>query len=86
MPSFLVETYLSRSQTAKRVERERRARSSAEQLTRTGTSVSFAGSIHIPHDEICFFIFDAPTGRDAALAAHRAGLDPFRIVEATASS
>jgi hypothetical protein len=37
----------------------------------------------VPEDEICFFIVDAPSGRDAALVAQRAGLDPIRIVEAS---
>ena len=42
-------------------------------------------SIHVPEDEICFFVFEAPSGRDAALAAERAGLDAFRVVEAVSS-
>ena len=33
----------------------------------------------------CFFVFDAPSGRDAALTAERAELDPIRIVEAVSS-
>ena len=49
------------------------------------TRVRFEHSIHVPEDEICFFVFDAPSGRDAALAAQRAGLDPFRVVEAISS-
>ena len=36
----------------------------------------------MPEDEICFFVVDAPSGREAALVAERAELDPFRIVEA----
>ncbi len=47
--------------------------------------VRFERSIHVPEDEICFFIFDAPSGRDAALVAQRAELDPIRIVEAISS-
>ena len=85
MPSFLVETYLGRANGAERGRRERRARATAERMTQAGTRVTFDGSIHIPQDEMCFFVFDAPTGRDAALAAHRARLDPFRVVEAIAS-
>jgi hypothetical protein len=82
MPSFLVETYLARGIAGERSARERRARSAAAELTRAHVPVSFDRSIHIPEDEICFFVFDAPTGRDAALAAERAGLDPLRVVEA----
>ena len=85
MPSYLVETYLSRGQAGERAARERRARSAAEELTRESIRVRFDQSIHVPEDEICFFVFDAPSGREAALAAQRAGLDPFRVVEAVSS-
>ena len=82
VPSYLVETYLARGAAGERAARERRARSAAEELTREATRVRFDRSIHVPEDEICFFVFDAPSGRDAALAAQRAGLDPVRVVEA----
>jgi hypothetical protein len=36
-------------------------------------------------DEICFFVFDAQSGREAAVAAQRAALDPFRVLEAVSS-
>lgn len=85
MPSYLVEAYLARGDVAGRAARERRARSAAEELTRQGTRVRFNRTIHIPEDEICFFVFDAPSGRDAALAAQRAELAPLRVVEAVSS-
>ena len=85
MPSYLVETYLARGQAGERSTRERRATAAAEQLTRERTCVRFERSIHVPEDEICFFVFDAPSSRDAALAAQRAGLDPFRVVEVISS-
>lgn len=85
MPSYLVETYLARGGAGERTTRERRARSVAEELTREGTRIRFDRSIHVPEDEICFFVFDAPSGRDAALAAQRAELDPIRVVEAVSS-
>jgi hypothetical protein len=85
MPSYLVETFLARGADVDRAERERRARSASEQLTRAGTLVGFDRAIHVPEDEICFFVFDAPSRRDAALAAQRAGLDPVRVVEAVSS-
>ena len=85
MPGFLVETYLARGDAGALTARERRARSAAEQLAQAGTPVRFERAIHIPGDELCFFVFDAPSGRDAALAAQRAGLDPFRVVEAVIS-
>ena len=85
MPSFLVETFLARGAAGERQERERRAASAAEALMREGTDVRFGGSIHVPEDEICFFTFEAPSGREAALAAERAGLGPLRVVEAISS-
>ena len=85
MPSFLVETFLARGDAGERAARERRARSAAEELTREGTHVRFDRSISVPEDEICFFVFDAPSAREAALVAQRAGLEPFRVVEAVPS-
>ena len=85
VPSYLVETYLSRNQAGERDARERRARSAVEELTQEGKRVRFERSIYVPEDELCFFVFDAPSGRDAALAAQSAGLEPIRVVEAVPS-
>ena len=62
-----------------------RARSVAAELTDQGTPVRFDRTIHLPEDEICFFVFDAASGRDVALAAQRAELGPLRVVEAISS-
>jgi hypothetical protein len=85
VPSYLVETYLARSQAGERAARERRARSATVEATPETASVRFERSIYVPEDEICFFVFDAPSGREAALAAQRAGLEPIRVVEAISS-
>ena len=85
MPSYLVETFLPRGGAGERTARERRAHSAAEELARRGTRVRFDLTIHVPEDEICFFVFVAPTSRDAALAAQLAGLGPLRVVEAVSS-
>ncbi len=85
MPSYLVETYLARGDGEARATRDRRARSAAEELTQKTTRVRFEHSIYVPEDEICFFVFDAPSGPEAALVAQRAGLDPIRVVEAVSS-
>ena len=85
MPSYLVETYLARSQAGERAARERRARSAAQELMDETISVLFEHSIYVPEDEICFFVFDAPSSREAALVAQRSGLDPIRVVEAISS-
>jgi hypothetical protein len=85
MPSYLVETYLPRGQAGERTARDQRASSAAEELTCESMAVRFDRSIHVPEDELCFFVFDAPSTREAALAAERAGLDPLRVVEAVSS-
>ncbi len=85
MPSYLVETFLPRGGAGERTARERRARSAAEALTRKGTRVRFENTIHVPEDEICFFVFEAPSSRDAALVAQQAELAPLRVVEAVSS-
>lgn len=85
MPSYLIETFLSRGAAGERTAREQRARSAAEELTRKGTRVRFDHTIHVPEDEICFFVFDAPSSTDVALAAQLAELGPLRVVEAVSS-
>ncbi|HET7045672.1 MAG TPA: hypothetical protein VFI37_12550 [Gaiellaceae bacterium] len=85
MPSYLVETYLARGRAWERTACERRARSAVEELAREGIEVGFERSIHVPEDEICFFVFSAGSGEDAALAAERADLDPVRVVGTIAS-
>jgi hypothetical protein len=85
MPSYLVETFLARGAAGERQARERRACSAAEAMAREGTRVGFEGSIHVPEDEICFFTFEAPSGREAALVAQRAELEPLRVIEAIQS-
>ena len=83
MPSYLVETFLARAQAEERTTREERARAAAEMST--GTRVHFDGAINVPEDEICFFVFDAPSRAEALLVARRAALDPIRVVEAVTS-
>ena len=85
MPSYLIETYLPRGQAGERTAWEERARSAAEELTQAGTRVRFDGAIHVPEDEICFFVFGAPSSEGAALVAELAALDPVRVVEAVTS-
>ncbi len=85
MPSYLVETYLARLKAAEHDALDRRARTAAAELTQETIRVDFERSIHIPDDEICFFVFDAPSDSVAVLVAQRAGLDPIRVVEAVSS-
>jgi sirohydrochlorin ferrochelatase len=83
MPGFLVETYLPRRRSHELAARERSARAAAAELTQAAAPVCFERCIHVPEDETCFYVFEAPSVADVAEAARRAGLDPIRIVEAT---
>ena len=85
MPSYLVETFLPARGTRERSADEQSSRSAAEALSRAGHVVRFDHSIYIPSDEICFFVFEAPSASDVALAAQQAGLKAVRIVEAATS-
>jgi hypothetical protein len=82
VPIYLVETYLTRAEGPVRLTAEDRARAAAAELTREGTLVRFDFAMHVPEDELCFFVFDAPSPHLAALVAQRSGLDPIRVVEA----
>jgi hypothetical protein len=85
MPTYLVETYLARTNLRDRSARERRARATANELRRHQTDLRFVRSIHVPEDELCFYVFEACSSIDVAWAAERAGLEPLRIVTAVAS-
>ena len=85
MPSYLVETYLGRGHAEERAAFERRARSAAERMTSELRVVRFDHSLHLPDDEICFYVFEASSADDVAQAARRAGLDALRVVEAISS-
>jgi hypothetical protein len=81
VPSYLVETYLARGSAGERSARAQLARSAAGQLTRERAVVRFERVIEVPEDELCFFVLEAPSAREAALVAQEAGLDPLRVVE-----
>ena len=85
MPSYLVETYRPANRANDRSAGERRAECAAQELTRTEAPVRFDCSFHVPGDEICFFVFEAPSSRTAALVAERAELDAIRVVETVSS-
>ena len=85
MPSYLVETYLARSHAGERAACDRRASSAEDELTRGKIPVRYDRSIYDPEDEICFFVFDAPSSTVVARAAQLAELGSVRVVEAISS-
>lgn len=80
MTSFLVETYAPAAIALADV--EARARLEAVELARAGTPVRYIRSIFVPGDEMCLYLFEAPSGEAVREASERAGLVPERIVEA----
>jgi len=83
MPRYVVETYLAHGQAGDHLVHE--ARAVAAELTRAGDTVRLEFALHVPEDEMCFFVFEAPSAHQSALAAQRAGLEPIRVVEAFTS-
>jgi hypothetical protein len=82
---FFVEVFTPRASAGEIATAERRAKLAARRLSGADVAVRYVRATYIPEDEICFFVFDARSGRDAALVAQRAGLDPTRVVEAVPS-
>ncbi len=85
MKQFLVEVFTPRPSAGELATAERRAELAARRLSGTDGEVRYVRATYVPEDEICFFVFDAPSGQHASLAAQRAGLDPIRVVEAVSS-
>jgi hypothetical protein len=82
---FLVEVFTPRARAGDLAAAERSAISAARRVSIVEGAVRYVRATYIPEDEICFFVFDAPSGREAALVAQRAGLEPIRVVEAVSS-
>jgi Protein of unknown function (DUF4242) len=79
---FVVERYLpavSPEELAATVARDRRA---AEDITADGIPVRHLLTIHVPSDESCFCLFDAPSADALREAQERWGIGFERIVEA----
>ena len=83
MPEFLAETYTPRDAPALARGRAADAALAARQVRDEGVPVRLLGVIVIPDDEICFYLYRAPSAGavDAALA--RAQLRPDRITQVT---
>lgn len=85
MTQFLVEVFTPRSRAGDIAAAERRAISAARRLSGAEGAIRYVRATYLPEDEICFFVFDAPSVREAALVARRARLEPIRVVEAVSS-
>jgi hypothetical protein len=81
MPEYLVELYVARGSRVP-LEAARRARASANAMSRDGHPVRYLRSIFVPEDEICFLLLEAASPGLVGEAGRRAALDNYRIVEA----
>jgi len=81
MAEFLVELYVSRSDSGAVERGAEHARLAVEELTREGTPVCYLRSIFVPEDETCFYLYEAASAEAVRKAARRAAL-PFERVSA----
>ncbi len=86
MAEFLLEFYVSRTESGVVELGAARASFAAEQLTHDGTPIRLLRSIFIPEDETCFYLYEAETVEAVREAARRAALPSERIVEAFSES
>lgn len=82
MAEFLVELYLSRTDTAAVEIGAENARLAAEELSREGIPVRYLSSIFVPEDETCFYMYQAASADAVREAALRAKLPFERVIEA----
>jgi hypothetical protein len=81
MAEYLVERYVSRSDTEALQLGVERARRAAERLSREGTPVRLVRSIFVPEDETCFYLYEAESSDAVIEAARRAELRVDRIAQ-----
>jgi hypothetical protein len=79
MPEFLAETYAPRGAAAPGAAALARAAAHADG---PGAPVRFLGAVHVPEEETCFYLYQAPTADAARAALTAAGLRPDRITAA----
>ena len=85
MKEFLIELYVSCTESHGVERRAERAQRAAVELTAAGTPVRFVRSIFVPADETCLLLFEAASIDAVREAAQRAAL-PFDHVAETAPS
>ena len=82
MAEYLLEVYVTRTDTNAVKDSTRRARAGAEAAAADGSIVRFVRSIFMPADDTCFLLYEADSPEAIHEAARRAGLPIERVVEA----
>jgi hypothetical protein len=84
MPEFLVETYASYEAPSAAASLKGLSLA-ADQVSETGAEVRLQHAIHLPADDISFYLFKASSADAVRDAMTRAGLRPDRITEAVST-
>jgi hypothetical protein len=82
MAEYLLETYVARTDTDAVERGGKLAKAAAEELAHEGTAVRYLGSILVPEDETCFYVYEASSADAVRAAAERASLPAARVLEA----
>lgn len=82
MTEFLAELYLPRTAAEAVDDARDRATTAAAELGAEGTSVHLDRTIFVPADELCLFLFEAPSIEAVRETARRAALSFEHIAEA----
>ena len=86
MNEFLVELYVSCTESSGVETRAERAQGAAAELTAEGTPVRFVRSIFVPTEETCLLLFEAASIDAVREAAHRAALAFDHVAETAPST
>ena len=79
---FLVEAFVGRATAVECAAQAGMARAAALDAGRGGAVVRFVDWLLVPEDEICFYLFTAPSRDDVERVSEHARLGHDRIVEA----
>ena len=82
MPSYLLETYVSRADSDELSDLAARASEAALRMEADGRRIRLVRSTFLPSDEVGFLIFEAESADAVGEVAGRAAITYERIVEA----
>jgi hypothetical protein len=82
VPTYLVESYLPRSEAGSLDDLAARARRAAEAMTRSGMPIRYLRCTFLPEDEYWLLLFDAHSLEAVDEAARQAEIPYERIIEA----
>jgi hypothetical protein len=82
MPSYLIESYLSRSRSSELTAEVTRLRRATDSLTAEGVRVRHVRSTFLPDDELCLHLVEAESPATVSEASRRAAIEPARVVQA----